>query len=398
MPSIEDYCSTSWVSEMPFFSRVLPRDRFELIFWLLHLSHQEEGIQVRRIDKVKPLLDMLLARYQASYKPSRAISVDETMVGFRGRFGPKQYMPKKPVKYGIKAFTMADSEEGYVLNVLPYTGSDTLITANNEFDHLPQPARVVLDLVDPYLDKGHHIYTDRYYTSIPLANTLYGHKTAFTGTSNQMRVGLPEEIRHPPLRLRDNEVKAFRNNHLLALEWRAAKKKKSLVMISTEDSACEVTVTSRATNRETTKPKVVDHYNWSMNGVDRADQHTVYYSFIRRSRKWWRKLFFWLVEVTMVNSYILYKRTTPRPLPHLAYRRLVIQSLATRHIMAAPSRRNPGRPRKRPLDISTGDMDRLNGRTHVLGKRKEPHECAVCSRPVLGKRHRTLYFCKTCSS
>ena len=29
----------------------------------------------------------------------------------------------------------------------------------------------------------------------------------------------------------------------------------------------------------------------------RADQYTVYYSFIRKARKWWRKLFFWMLEV-----------------------------------------------------------------------------------------------------
>ena len=38
LPQIEDYWKTSWVSEVPFFSRV---DRFELIFWLLHVSHSK---------------------------------------------------------------------------------------------------------------------------------------------------------------------------------------------------------------------------------------------------------------------------------------------------------------------------------------------------------------------
>ena len=71
------------------------------------------------------------------------MAVDETMVGFRGRFGPKQYMPKKPVKYKrIKAFTLADSGEEYVLNILLYTGTETLTVINPEFSQLPQPAQV----------------------------------------------------------------------------------------------------------------------------------------------------------------------------------------------------------------------------------------------------------------
>ena len=43
-----------------------------------------------------------------------------------------------------------------------------------------------------------------------------------------------------------------------------------------------------------------------MNNVDRLDQLMSYYSFLRRSVKWWRKVLFWLLEVAVVNEYILY--------------------------------------------------------------------------------------------
>ena len=65
-----------------------------------------------------------------------------------------------------------------------------------------------------------------------------------------------------------------------------------------------------------------------MNGVDRADQYTVYYSFIRKARKWWRKLFFWMLEVVTVNSYILYKLNTTTAITHLEYRQKVLEALA----------------------------------------------------------------------
>ena len=64
---------------------------------------QKRGNQ-RRIDKVKSLIDILIPNFQSSYKPSRDLAVDETMVGFQGRFGAKQYRPNKPVKYGDKSF------------------------------------------------------------------------------------------------------------------------------------------------------------------------------------------------------------------------------------------------------------------------------------------------------
>ena len=74
------------------------------------------------------------------------------MVGFRGRFSVKQYMPKNPEKWGIKAFTMADSTNGYML---VYTGAETLDQSTTD-QALHQPARIVMHLVEPYIDLGIH--------------------------------------------------------------------------------------------------------------------------------------------------------------------------------------------------------------------------------------------------
>ena len=70
---------------------------------------------MKRVDKVKLLHDCLITKFQARFHPGQELAVDETMVGFRGRFGAKQYMLQKPVKSGIKCFTLADSSTGYVL-------------------------------------------------------------------------------------------------------------------------------------------------------------------------------------------------------------------------------------------------------------------------------------------
>ena len=375
VPDITSYWSTNWLSAIPFFGRMFSRERFEQIFWMLHVSHCDPDLPEKRIDKVKMDLELLITNFKKSFSPKRNLAVDETMVGFRGRFGPKQYMPNKPTKYGIKAFTLADSEQGYVLDILVYTGGDTLDATSSEHSALPQPARVVLHLLRDYLDKGHRGFTDRYYTSIPLAQALADHSTGFTGTAMRNRVGLPEEVWSTSFRLRDDEVQAFRSDDLLVVGWRAAKKS-PVVMVSTECSAASTEVVSRATGQLASKSLVVHEYNFSMNGVDKADQFTVYY-FIRRSKKWWRKLFFWLFEVAVVNSYILYKLSTSSPSTHLQYRRSVIEALALRHLLNAPARLS-GRPHVRPLVPTAGHADRLNQRPHFLGKR-QPQQCVVCS-------------------
>ena len=388
VPTLEGYWTTAWESEIPFFRKVMSRDRFLQIFWMLHV-----GDGPRRADKVQALMDTLLGNFQSAYYPSQNVAVDETMVGFRGRFVARQYMPNKPTKYGIKAFTLASSEHGYMLNIQLYTGADTLANANPSYSSLPQPARVVLHLMTPYLNRGHHVYTDRYYSSVPLAQKLTEKGTSFTGTMVKSRLGLPDVVRSSSFTLQGDETRAFRSGALLCVSWRAATKKKPLIMLSSSSTHQMVTVRSRRTTQQ--KPIAVDRYNYSMNGVDRADQYTVYYSFVRRSVKWWRKVFFWMMEVAVVNSYILYKCHTIRPLSHRYYRLSILRALAAPHMRSAPPR-GPGRHRASHQQARSGDPDRLNGLAHYMERSAGQRDCAVCSKQSRGSRRRSTFFCKTC--
>ena len=81
VPAVEDYWKTSWISEVPFFSRVMARDRFMLIFWMLHVSHSTVS-PPKCIEKIKLFLELMLTRFQANYAPQRSLAVDETMLGF----------------------------------------------------------------------------------------------------------------------------------------------------------------------------------------------------------------------------------------------------------------------------------------------------------------------------
>ena len=398
LPTLESYWSSSWIGNIPFFGRIFQRNRFEQIFWMLHVSKDDPLQPGRRINKVKDILDILIPNFQKAFTPGRCLSADETMVGFNGRFAPKQYMPSKPTKYGIKAFTLADSTHGYVLNCLVYTGADTLQGSSPSYFSLPQPARIVMHLLEPYLGKGHTVVTDRYYTSVPLAMTLKANNTSFIGTVVKSRIDLPNEIRAPSLRIGNDETLAFRHENMLALGWRAARKKKPLFMLSTESSAKPISVTSVATGRTAMKPKVVDDYNRSMNGVDKADQYTVYYSFIRRSHKWWRKLFFWLFEVTLVNSFILYSTSVQNPASHFKFRQAIVESLVSEHLTTAPPRPLLGRPRKRPV-VDSGDPERFNKEIgHYPKRRGTQKQCVVCSDATHGQRKHTSFFCKGCPS
>ena len=58
------------------------------------------------------------------------------------------------------------------------------------------------------------------------------------------------------------------------------------------------------------KPAAVLAYNKYKTGANRSDQMLSYYSFERKTIKWWKKLFFHLFDVAVVNAHILHNKTS----------------------------------------------------------------------------------------
>ena len=72
--------------------------------------------------KLRPFIDPFFNNFQYHYILSREVSVDESMIAFKGQLSFIQYMPKKPTKWGMKAYVLADAHTGYLCNWYLYTG------------------------------------------------------------------------------------------------------------------------------------------------------------------------------------------------------------------------------------------------------------------------------------
>ena len=59
----------------------------------------------------------------------------------------------------------------------------------------------------------------------------------------------------------------------------------------------------------------IEDYNTHMGGVNKCDQLLLYYIYAHRSCKWWKKVFFHLLDVSIVNANILYNIVAEKPLP-----------------------------------------------------------------------------------
>ena len=119
-----------------------------------------------------------------------------------------------------------------------------------------------------------------------------------------------------------------------------------------------------------------------MGGVDKSDQLYGYNNF---SRKWWKRVYFHLLDVTLVNAYVLYYKTCEgKVLSHMDFRIEVAKGLIGAEcftsLQLAPVVDSPAR---------------LIGHNHF----PEPsgqHDCEVCSNRKSGKRKTTTYICCSC--
>ena len=66
--------------------------------------------------KIRPSTNAFIQHCRDQYTPGRELSIDELMVGIKGRLSFIQYLPNKPTKW---AFVLADSAS---INWRLYTG------------------------------------------------------------------------------------------------------------------------------------------------------------------------------------------------------------------------------------------------------------------------------------
>ena len=108
----------------------------------------------------------------------QSVSIDESMVPYFGRYGCKQYMRNKPVKFGYK-FWVAATPLGYAIQFCPYAGKD-----ENHVSNLGLGGSVVATLAEKLplqVGSNYHIVMDNFFTSPNLARILKAKDIAATG-------------------------------------------------------------------------------------------------------------------------------------------------------------------------------------------------------------------------
>jgi hypothetical protein len=396
-PEIRDYWATDLLMSSPFFhhEQSLSRNRYLEILRFIRFSDPLQSDPAVKMSRVQDMLQ-IVHDICALYVPTAILSIDETLLLFKGRLSFKIFIRTKRARFGLKSFVLADAD-GYMIFSHPYIGSDTDMLLADELNvsrfQLSKSERIVVYLLEKtqLLDKGYVVNADNWFCSLRLAQYLFSRHTGLRGTVRVCR-GVPHELKNK--KVQPGGSVFIRKKEVLVTKF---VDKRDVYLLSTVDSAAvqDVERFLRGGYTESLKkPTAILKYNLEMAGIDKSDQILAPYSITRKSHVWFKKLGFNLLQRLLVNSFIRFRNDNDE---NIDFKEFTKEAII--HFTGIPSHpMKSGRILKRrryqsPVDVSVPAhvMQRIPA---TEGKRIPTRKCRMCTRR--NKRRESRYQCITC--
>lgn len=290
---------------------VMPRDRWEEIKHFIHFNDNTAANNSDRLFKIRPLIDSLLPKFQA-LPQDQMLSIDEQMVPFKGRSVLKQYIPKKPYKWGYKIFVLCDTR-GLVHSFDVYAGKSDPPPGLQD---IGASGNVVLKLAQVVEGSVNHLlYFDNWFSSLDLFVALANRGIPALGTVRQNRLKGSSLSQDKTLKKKGRGTFEEQQAVVDGVEVRAVKwfDNRGVIVASTFASAQPVSIAERWDRKQKRKvsvpcPSIITLYNKFMGGVDALDALIAYYRIHIRSKKYYHRFFFHFVDMVVVNGWLLYRR------------------------------------------------------------------------------------------
>ncbi|CAH1972326.1 unnamed protein product [Acanthoscelides obtectus] len=181
------------------------------------------------------------------------------------------------------------------------------------------------------------------------------------------------------------------SENLLAIKW---KDRRDVVMLTSMHENRMVTLPkiNRSTYENVIKPLCVLEYNRQMGAVDRSDMMLSSVDCTRKCLKWYKKLFFHSIDITLLNAHAMFSTRHTKKTSFANFHLAVIAQLIERYGIVKSIHCDLGNARlqNRHFPVS---VPRKPGSTKVGSRR-----CWVCShtKQKQAKRKESSYMCPEC--
>lgn len=244
----------------------MPLRRFLVISRFLHFADNEKADDKDKLKKIRNIVNYLNDKFTNLYTLKSKISIDESLMKYKGRLSFIQFIASKRARFGVKFHKLCDSESGYCSQFKIYIGQDKI------GDMLASES-VVMELSKNILGKGYTLYLDNWYSSPNLFLNLLKNDTNAVGTVRNNRKNMLKELSKS--KLKKGEVRCLSSQGLLALRWCD---KRDVYILSSKHRNANILDAGKERKRKDgyeeniLKPSCVIEYNYGMGGVDKNDQ------------------------------------------------------------------------------------------------------------------------------
>ena len=274
------------------------------------------------------------------------------------------------------------------------------LVQNNESNSADNRATTEVYLDPEEAGKHHQVYTDNYFTSIRLMEYLKVNGVDACGTIRSNRKALPAGMKADKELDRGEFDYMVSKQGIVYFKWND----NSTVHAVSNFHGTDASVIQR-TQKDGTKsqfpcPTAIKAYNAYMGGVDKADMLCGIYGLDRKAQKWWHRIFFGIIDRTIVNAMVVYQKMQGESITTLQFRRSVAQSLITlsrkpkvgRPLQVSPLTMN----KRRKIAYSVPKSIRLENRgAHWVVYDNKRGRCEVCAQAKVESRpHSQCSLCK----
>ena len=332
LPAIRLYWSTGGLYQLKI-NRILPINYFCLLAKVLHFPEKEKdkkkeeketestttenelsssnltsesGVKIDPRHKINFYLQKLGENFQKFYELGQNITIDESLLLFKGRNSMKFYIPMKPHKWGFKIHCLCDSDTHYLYNMLFDPGK-----SGKDFIYLDDSSSIsesiVLRLLSCVNDrKQRNLFCDGWYSSISLMKKLSNMGYLVTTVLRSGSKEIPSK-----LKLKGYD-KAY-NDEILIQKYEG---KKTILF---------------ATNYDIEIEKLRNIYNIKNRGVDTFDHYLEISSIQRRTLKWYKKIIMFGIDASIINSKIICELKTGRSYTTVQFKEKIVQAIFSRY-------------------------------------------------------------------
>ncbi|XP_067304352.1 pogo transposable element with ZNF domain isoform X2 [Pseudorasbora parva] len=379
------------------FYRTMSVKRFKQISTHIRMSSmlvENDNQSADKLSFFQPMLSILQTSMRDAYRPNKCLTVDQAFLPSH----EKGIAQEKSRNSQPRIWLLCDSKSGYCHKLLVLTRQDK----NKDLGK-----SVVPQLIEGLEGKHHHIFLSSSLVSVPLMRELYDIGIYCSSSVLPQSPILPKEFWDEPPLNNPGDFRQYELAPLLATRW---KDNKQLVCLSTNADAGQPDVVWR---RSPTKigelcaierPQAFKLLQDNMRGVDICNQLLTCNQLgglVLDTN--WRRLFWFLVNLSIINSFIVLRETRKDNPPgwfqgghfsQAVYRKRLGYQLAK----CAERYARQNQVHDSMLEQQTVKKEKLEtqeGVRHRLAKiTRRTRRCKVCN--LKNERHESIYGCTAC--